>query len=337
VAERISDIHQRDPNHRPDSDFEFGELAHLVSGNAGRMLDPRRTPMRVAALRPEIGSWVCEITAFEDQGARWTLPVESVVRFQFDRGATPATAEAVASLEEQIRRFATPLMIEPDRERAKATLAALGRRRIEAAAWLADREPMLRRTAELDHAQRHAPTVTVAAFETFMQERGLLEMDHTLAQIYVSNRHSGETVKGHLIVMAEMGITPFHGKIVRDPATFAGDWRRERRVDHVLWRTAFLHAMLAAIGIEVLELHRGVSSEAGITPSVGQVLESWSFSRQVAESVAGPPTANAQRVVHTRNISYHRAFMTYLETRAMNRQFLEAEAVLFAEGSAIEG
>jgi hypothetical protein len=170
-----------------------------------------------------------------------------------------------------------------------------------------------------------------------MEERGLLEMDHKLARTYVSNPDSGETVKGHLIVMAELGIAPFHGKTVRDPATFAGDWRRERRADHVLWRTALLHAMLAAIGIEVLELHRGVSNGAGIAPPFGRVLESWSFSRQVAESVAGPPGADARRVVHTRKVSYRRAFMTYLETRAMNRQFLEAEAVLFAEGSAIEG
>ena len=46
-----------------------------------------------------------------------------------------------------------------------------------------------------------------------MEERGLLDMDQALAQTYVSNPASGETVKGHLIVMAEMGIAPFHGTL----------------------------------------------------------------------------------------------------------------------------
>jgi hypothetical protein len=152
----------------------------------------------------------------------------------------------------------------------------------------------------------------------------------------VSNPASGETVKGHLIVMAEMGIARYEGRIVRDPATFEGDWPRARRADHILWRTAFVRAMFAALRLETLELHRGVSSETGIEPARGDVLESWSFSRDVAEGVAGPPEVRAHRVIHTRSVTHRRAFMTYLETRAMNRQFLEAEAVLFAEGSAVE-
>ena len=299
------------------------------------MLDLRRTPVRIVALRPDIGSWVCEITAFEDKGARWVLPVDAVDRFQFERGAAHATTETVRRLDEQLRQFARPLVIEPDGDRAKATRDALERRRIEATKWLADRELTLQ-LCDPDHARRRAPAVTIAAFETFMEERGLLDMDQALTRTYVSNPESGETVKGHLIVMAEMGIAPFHGRIVRDPETFARDWRRDRRADHVLWRMAFVHAMLAALRLEVLELYRGMWNTAGIASPLGRVLESWSFSRQVAESVAGPPTA-AQHVVHTCKVSCRRAFMTYLETRAMNEQFLEAEAVIFAEGSSVDG
>lgn len=292
--------------------------------------------MRVAALCPEIGSWVCEITEFEDKGARWTLPVESVAHFQFERGATRASGVALEGFDAQIRRFAGRLHIEPDRERATATLAAIEQRRVAAAKWLAAREPKLRRTAQSGDPQRFASTGALAAFEMFMEERGLLEMDHTLTRIYVSNPGSGETVKGHLIVMAEMGLAQYDGNIVRDTATFEGSWCRERRLEHVLWRTAFLHAMFSELGMEVLTLFRGVSSDAGIAPSLGRVLESWSFSRHVAESVAGPLRPDTTRAVHARNVSYRRAFMTHVETRAMNRQFREAEAVLFAEGSVIE-
>ncbi len=296
-------IYQRDPAPRPDADFEPGALVHLVPGNAGRMLDPRRTPVRVAALQPETGCWTCEVTAFEDRGACWTLPFESIRHFQFERDAVRAGAAAVAAFEEQIRRFAVSLVLEPDPERAQATRAVLDRRRTDAAAWLAERAPTLRRVATLDHAVRRAPIATIAAFETFMHEHGLLEMDRALAGAYVTNPASGEMVKGHLITMAEMGIAPFRGTIVRDPATFEGEWRKSRRADHVLWRTAFLHAMLAALQLETLELYRGVPSEAGIDPARSNVLESWSFSREVAEGVAGPAGASAHREVHTRRVS----------------------------------
>jgi len=330
-------IYQRDPAPRPDSDFEPGELSHLVPGNTGRMLDLRRTPMRVADLRPEIGSWICEVTAFEDRGARWILPLESVAHHQFERGVPRATDAAVQTFEEQVRRFAAPLAIDPDAERAKATRASLERRRADAAGWLAERAPDLRRVADVDHAKRRAPIATVAAFETFMKEKDLLDMDHALARVYVSNPGSGETVKGHLIVMAEMGIAPFRGTVLRDPATFEGEWRRARRVDHVLWRTAFVHAMLAALRMETLLLHRGVGTDAGITPDRAVVLESWSFHREVAEGVAGLAGESLHRAVDTREVPHRRAFMTYLETRAMNLQFLEAEAVVFAGGSTPAG
>jgi hypothetical protein len=153
----MNDIYQRDPDPRPDTEFEPGALHHLVPGNVGRMLDLRRTPMRIAALRPEIGSWVCEVTAFEDRGALWTLPFESIMHYQFERDAARPDASAIETFEEQIRRFDVPLAIDPDPERAKATRAALERRRADAAVWLAERMPALRDTAVVDHDTRRAP------------------------------------------------------------------------------------------------------------------------------------------------------------------------------------
>jgi hypothetical protein len=335
IAEASPLVHQRHPDAPPDSDFEPGELGHLVPGTDGRMLDNRRTPIRVLSLVPETGSWVCEVMAFEDQGARWTLPVESVSRFQFSRGAARASAEATRDLEEQVDRFATPLVIEPGRDRAGATFVELGQRYVEAGDWLRDRMTMLVGPAIEEQMRSGRSDLTVAAFEEFMKNRGLLEMDHALASTWVSNPSSGEMVKGHLVVMAEIGLAAFRGRIVRDPLTFAGPWSRERRTEHVLWRMAFLHELLRAVGRQDLELYRGISSDTDIASSVGRVLESWSFSREVAESVAGPLRPDGVRVVQTRRVSCRRAFMTCLETRAMNRQFLEAEAVLFAEDSVL--
>lgn len=326
----MAPIHESDPGRRPDTDFSPGTLHHLVPGNAGRMLDARRTPIRVAALRPEIASWICEVTAFEDRGALWTLPFESVTHFQFEHSAARAAGPTIEDFEKQIRRFAVALDIEPDEQCALATHAEIARRRSQAEAWLADRDSASRLEAGIDHESRRAPPAILAASETFMRQRGLMDMDHAFASAYVTNPGAGEVVKGHLIVMAEIGIVSFHGSIVRDPVTFKGPWRKTRRVEHVLWRAAFVQAMLGALGLDHVELFRGVSSERPIEPSRATALESWSFSREVAESVAGPPGSRAHRIVESRKIPRERVWMTYLETRAMNRQFLEAEAVVFA-------
>jgi hypothetical protein len=86
-------IHQFNSDMAPDTDFLPGTLVHLVPGNRGRMLDPRRTPIQILALRPEFGTFVWEILDFEDRGAHWELPFEKVVRFQFARESLSASPD----------------------------------------------------------------------------------------------------------------------------------------------------------------------------------------------------------------------------------------------------
>jgi len=79
-------MYQYDPDARPDSEFAPGELRWLVTGNTGRLLDGRRTPVRVTALDLAHGYFEAEILAFEDAGARWLVPLEDVTRYQFAPG-----------------------------------------------------------------------------------------------------------------------------------------------------------------------------------------------------------------------------------------------------------
>jgi hypothetical protein len=62
-------IYQSDPDAAPDSELLPGEPRHLVAGNGGRLLDPRRTPVHVTAVSPELGFFEVEIDAFEDARA----------------------------------------------------------------------------------------------------------------------------------------------------------------------------------------------------------------------------------------------------------------------------
>src|SRR5262245_29808022 len=123
----------------PDSEFEPGALRHLVAGNAGRLLDPRRTTVRIERVRLEIGAFVLEITAFEDRGARWTLPLEDVSDFQFARGCACASEGEVASFDEAARRLDQPLEIACDGAARAATEERLAAARVRAEKWLRDR------------------------------------------------------------------------------------------------------------------------------------------------------------------------------------------------------
>src|SRR5215471_8881040 len=83
TADQRTGMYQTDPDARPDSEFAPGELRWLVTGNTGRLLDGRRTPVRVTALDLAHGYFEAEILAFEDAGARWLVPLEDVTRYQF--------------------------------------------------------------------------------------------------------------------------------------------------------------------------------------------------------------------------------------------------------------
>jgi hypothetical protein len=46
-------VYAFDRHPAPDGDFEPGELRHVAEGNAGRLLDARRTPVVVTAVDPD--------------------------------------------------------------------------------------------------------------------------------------------------------------------------------------------------------------------------------------------------------------------------------------------
>ncbi len=96
-------------------------------------------------------------------------------------------------------------------------------------------------------------------------------------------------------------------------------------------RLAFLRGFAAEMGIETFSLYRGVSTEVEIEPPRNETFVSASFSRAVAESLSESYGKEASSQLLHKKVPIERVFMTYLETSAMNRQFKEAEAVLFFE------
>ena len=315
----------------PDTDFVPGALALLVPGNTGRMLDRRRTPVRVAALRPETGTWTCEVMGFEDQGARWELPFESVSFYQFERGAANADESMLRLIRSAVRKFnrATPLPL--DRHQRRPTARKIEKLRREAEAWLRSDSKFVAAGGTLDPGARHGSPLLAADLEAFMTARGLWEIERDFTATFVSHPGSREIVKGHAMALAELGLAGFYGTVVRDPATLAPPWDPERRREHILTRLAFVRETFALLGLGAPVLYRAVSTEGALEPRRPQTLVSATFSFEVAMSLFGPAWEGRSAAIVRQTVPVERLFMTYLETAAMNRQFHEAEAVLLED------
>ena len=308
-------MHQRDEDMAPDSDFEPGSLRHLVAGNTGRALDPRRTPFRIVELRPATGQWVLELTAFEDTGARWVLPLEQVVRYQFAHRSE--VRSDTKELEDAIARFDRPLQI-PFAPRPWPDLSRLEDQARAAIGQL-----------ELDLTQRRGSPAAAARLQAFMADQDLLDIEQGFADQYVQNPHSGERVKGHRIVLAELGRVPYVGQVAREPPAFVGRWSRQRRRDHLLARIAFVRALFRQAGHDRVLLWRGLSTPGELLPPINRTFVSTSFLREVAESLFHGSDETRVALLMRQQVPIERLFMTHIETEAMNRQYLEAEAVLF--------
>lgn len=329
VRNDIMSIYESDPDAAPDAAFEPGELRHLVPGNAGRALDPRRTPVTVTEVRPGTGVFRVRIEAFEDTGAIWEVPMENAGHYQFARGSMEAAAGDLAAYREAVERFDRSLSVPGDPAARTRTEARLGEERERAADWLPRRSRFLAEGGTLPRpGLREGDPRPAADLQAYLDERGVADLETAFAEQFVSNPTSGPRVLGHRIVLAELGLVPYRGKVIRDPDTFRGDWSRERRSVHILARIGFVRALFGALGLQRLALYRGLSTEAGLEPPGNHTFISATFSLEVARSHfdSGGPAATA--VLARQEVPVERVFMTYHETAAMNRKFREAEAVL---------
>lgn len=328
-TEPASPVYQHDPEALGDEGFEPGTLAHLIAGSSARMLDPRRTPVKVLGVDPARGEFEVEVGAFEDAGARWRLPIEDVARFQFPLGSEMLAEDEVQELERSVaelaRRIQIPVVVEA-RERTLLDLAS-ERRRVHPAiaAEPALRELVLARCVQ----ERSGSTAATALLQGLLEDTGLADLERDLSSTYVSNPGSGEIVKGHAIVIAEMGLCPYTGKAVRDEAIFDGDGSRDHRRRHVLLRLAFLQELASILGLDTVDLYRGTAIRRLLEYRRPASLLAATFSREVAMSHFDSDTDAA--VLARQRVPVSRLFMTFLETPAMNDRYREAEAVLIGD------
>jgi hypothetical protein len=329
-------VYESDPEAAADCDFVAGDLAYLVPGNRGRLLDTRRTPIVITDVRPRTGAFELELLAFEDAGARWELDLAEIERFQFARDSATAPPDLAAELVAVRARFDRIVEIAADRDERAATEQRLAAARARADGWLAARGwPGPGAAPELARAVAREDGVgrLFELLDAYLAEHDLAALEAGITRALVSNPRSGEAVKGHAIVLAELGLCPYAGPPVRDPATFDRPWSREARAEHLIARMAFTQVVWAAGGADAVELYRGAAVDGPWPQRAPASLVSATFSRRVAEAhFEGGPTTRAG-VLWRQRVPVTRLLMTFAETRAFNERFREAEAVLIGDSA----
>ncbi len=86
-----------------------------------------------------------------------------------------------------------------------------------------------------------------------------------------------------------------------------------------------------AAGLEDVTLYRGAAVDGPLPPPSASSFMSATFSSEVAAAHYEGGASTHTAVLWRQRVPVTRLLMTFLETREMNRRFLEAEAVLIAE------
>lgn len=118
-----------------------------------------------------------------------------------------------------------------------------------------------------------------------MEARGLAELEEKTAKMYLLNPYSGEWIKGLRIVMAEMGLIDFDGKVPRTKDIFQGLGDKDKRRAYIISRLAFVSSFIELAGYSQVPLFRGVSSERQPFEKPRTLLSA-SFSPDVAREFA---------------------------------------------------
>jgi hypothetical protein len=319
-------VYESDAQMRPDLEFVPAGLDRLVAGNRGRLLDARRTPITVVGVSAHRGSFSVRVDAFEDAGATWELFLGEIGRFQFERDTARAPQREVDDLQESLTRFDRELEIESSPRALEESRMEIGSRREEVRGLLAARPNVMALDVGEAIRRREGDPALYGFLESFLESRGIDRTERDLLTPLVSNPRSGEMVKGHAIVLAELGFCSYRGPAARDPDLFMGDGSKESRREHILWRMALTQAVWSGFG--PVPLFRAAATEGVLRRSSHESIVSATFSKDVADShFEGGPTTRAAMLMR-QDLPLDRLLMTFLETRALNDRFREAEAVL---------
>ncbi|HEY2476369.1 MAG TPA: hypothetical protein VGI19_16420 [Candidatus Cybelea sp.] len=320
-------IHQFDDKMRPDSEFQSGHLRFLCVGNQCRLMDARRTPGVIESVSPE-GFFRWRISAFEDKGEYWDVPLEHVSRYQFALDASELPADRIKIIEAQIKALNRPLWIPIQPQRRSETESQISQVEKSVLGWLSRNSGSIPSKISLDALFSEQTQVIADALTHYMESSGLGQQEKLTSKIYVLNPYSGEWIKGLQIACAELGLKEFKGTIPRTTDIFSGPGNKQLRQKYIIHRLAFVRAVFKLLGYREVILFRGMAAEGNWQVHSRRFFSSWTFSKEVAEAFVSCNEHAKHSYLLKRTFPIEKVFLTCVETAAMNRQYREHEAVV---------
>lgn len=319
-----------------EEELTDAQLLHLVPGQSLFLRDPRNTPVRVRSCTPETASFVVCVSDFEDAGAEWVLPLWDVAKFRVTTDAQRLRPSESAALVRSAAEFDRLTHIPIASDVRKATKLEVARCQNDIVAVLDRNFPDLPTKASAFTSGKEPCDQWGAALESILNAEGVLDLEREFAGQYASNPHAGEVIKGHRIVLAELGLVAYQGHIVRDPATFEGRWAKSCRRNHILTRLAFTRAMLSKLGLSEVPLYRTIYSDTQLRRPENRGFVSSTLCREVAASLFASGQRKRVSATFWQRVGMDRVFMSYFETPQLSQRYQEAEVILlFDEANAV--
>jgi len=325
--------HQFNREMLSDDHFIKGELKFLVVGNECRLLDQRRTPGVIESLDLDGGYFRWVISDFEDKGHSWDVAFERVTSYQFKKGSKETADEEINLFEARVKELDKRIDVSSNLKQQEETKNRILDISKNIEIWLSRNSKFFRSNEKINFQNMTGPQLLRDDFINYMDEKSLLHLEEKTSKIQVMNPYSGDWVRGLQIVMAEIGIKDYSGPAPRSKNTFVGVGEKRRRQQYIENRLAFLRSYFRALGISEVPVYRGMVTEwdwSGGAKENYRYWSSWTFNHQVSQDFTSfdPSSKFKNSYLVRRAFPVEKLFMTYLETDAMNKQYLEAEALV---------
>ncbi|SRR6056297_433662 len=322
-------VHEYDQDMRPDSEFIEGDYCYLVPGNNCRLLDGRRTTGVIEEYYEDSGMFKWRITKYEDEGKCWELPAEDIRRFQFEKDSQKLSRKSIREIKNTVNKYNKKITIEAEAEDKVKTKNIIKETKKQIKDWLKVNSLFLKENNELDFNKKAGYESLYQDINEYMEEYNLIQQENLTTNGFVLNPNSGEWIKGLKIMLAELGLVTYRGKKVRTDGIFKGAGNKLLRRKYIINRLAFLQALFELLDISEVVLYRGMSTEKGWLEKDRTFL-SCTFNHEVAEAFCCMERDSKYKNSYIVKMTYpiDKLFMTFLETKAMNNEYKEAEALV---------
>lgn len=325
-------LHQSDDNMRNDNEFISGTYKFLSEGNKCRLLDGRRTEGYIGAVEPETGMYRWHITKYEDTGKYWDMPFGSITSFQFEVESQQISDTLAEHYEIIESTFDKVLSIPRDAQMLDMHQPIINQAKTEALNFFHSMSEYFSSNEKLDFDKQIGSVALARDLEKFLELSGVLALEKRTQMLMVLNPDSGEWIKGLKITAAKMGLCAYDGKISRTKDIFEGMGSIENRTRYLSYRLGFIQAYFEMLGMNEVVVYRGMSTQNDWMSRKRSFLHC-TFNYEVAAAFSDFKRNSDYRHAYIlkATVPVEKLFMTYLETDAMNRQYKEAEAILFYE------